>query len=64
MRTTLDLPEELINEAMRITKAQTKSQMFKELLSDLILREKRKRLITFAGKINLDIDLNDLRDRT
>jgi Arc/MetJ family transcription regulator len=63
MRTTFDIPEKLIIEAMRITGAKTKSQMIKEVLEAMIKMEKRKRLIGFAGKINLDIDLDQLRQR-
>ncbi|MEQ8906153.1 type II toxin-antitoxin system VapB family antitoxin [Ekhidna sp.] len=63
MRTTLDLPEELIKEAMRMTGAKTKSALIKEALEAQINRIKRKRLLSFKGKIDLDIDLDSLRNR-
>ncbi|MEM9326891.1 MAG: type II toxin-antitoxin system VapB family antitoxin [Bacteroidota bacterium] len=63
MRTTLDLPEELLLEAMRISGAKTKSQVIREALESLILREKRRKLISFKGKIDLDVDLDALRGR-
>ncbi|MEP5612233.1 MAG: type II toxin-antitoxin system VapB family antitoxin [Cyclobacteriaceae bacterium] len=63
MRTTLDISEELVNEAMEATGAKTKSQLIRDALIAQIQRVKRQRLISFKGKINLDIDLDTLRDR-
>jgi len=63
MRTTLDLPNELIKAAMEISGAKTKSQVIKEALEDMIARNKRAKLLTFRGKIDLNIDLDTLRDR-
>lgn len=64
MRTTLDIPEKLIDEAMALTGAKTKSQLIREALEEQILRVKRKRLITLKGTIDLGIDLDVLRGRT
>lgn len=63
MRTTLDIPEKLIEEAMKATGATTKSQLIKDALQAEIDRVKRKRLIAKKGTIDLDIDLDTLRDR-
>lgn len=63
MRTTLEIPKELIDEAMRLTGAATKSQLIKDALQAEINRVKRKRLITRKGTIDLDTDLDTLRER-
>ncbi len=63
MRTTIDLPEELIAEAMRLTKAGTKTAVIKEALKNLIQRERIRDLKKYYGKISLDIDLDRLRKR-
>jgi len=63
MRTTLDLPEELIKEAMKITKAKTKSETIRKALEWLIQQEKRKKLIRYKGKVDLSIDLDEIRGR-
>ncbi len=63
MRTTLDIPLDLILEAMRITNAKTKSEAIRTALELLILQEKRKKLITFKGKVDLNINLDRLRKR-
>jgi len=63
MRTTLDIPEKLIQEAMKVTGAKTKSQLIKNALQAEIDQAKLKRLITKKGKLDMDIDLDTLRDR-
>jgi Arc/MetJ family transcription regulator len=63
MRTTLDIPEKLIEEAMKVTGAKTKSQLIKDALQAEIDRAKRKRLIARKGTLDLDVDLDTLRNR-
>ena len=64
MKTTIDLPDELIAEAMLVTGSKSKIEAIKKALNEVILREKRLKLLSFKGKVDLDIDLNSLRDRT
>lgn len=63
MRTTLDLPEDLIAEAMKLTKIATKTDLIKTALANLITRERIKNLKFFYGKIDLDANLDILRKR-
>ena len=63
MRTTIDLPENLVNEALKLTKIKTKTDLIKEALLNLIQKEKLKNLKSYRGKINLYIDLNAMRKR-
>ncbi len=63
MRTTLDLPETLIDEAMALTHSQTKTDLIKTALINLIQKEKIKDIKKYYGKIDLDINLNELRNR-
>ncbi len=63
MRTTLDLPETLIDEALALTHIQTKTDLIKTALINLIQKEKIKDIKNYFGKIDLDIDLNTLRKR-
>lgn len=64
MRTTLDIPKKLIDEAMKVAGAKTKSQLIKDALQAEINRVKRKRLISKKGILDLDTDLDSLRDRS
>jgi Arc/MetJ family transcription regulator len=63
MRTTLELPDALVKEAMEITKIHTKTDVIKTALENLIQREKIKGLKEYAGKIDLEIDLEAMRKR-
>ena len=63
MRTTLDLPETLIEEAMSLTNIQTKTEVIKTALINLIQKEKIKDIKKYYGKLDLKIDLNTLRNR-
>ena len=63
MRTTLDLPQDLIQEAMDVTAARTKTQVIILALEELVRKTKIAGLKDFKGKIPLDIDLDVLRGR-
>ncbi|MDO8967925.1 MAG: type II toxin-antitoxin system VapB family antitoxin [Algoriphagus sp.] len=63
MRTTIEIPEELLEEVMKLTGATTKSQAIKLVLEEKIAQTKRKRIIKMKGSIDLDLDLDVLRDR-
>jgi len=63
MRTTIDIPEDLIKEAMRITKAPTKTALIKNALDNIIQKDKIKSLKNYKGKIDIDIHLDSIRDR-
>jgi len=64
MRTTIDIPEELINEAMKVTGKNTKTEVIKDALKNLIQKEKIKDIKKYYGTIQLDIDLNRIRKRS
>lgn len=63
MRITLNIPKELLDQAMNVTGATTKSQTIKKALQSEIDRAKRKRLIARKGTLDLDIDMDTLRGR-
>ncbi len=63
MRTTLDLPEELLNDAMKATRINTKTQVIITALEELIRKRKISKLKDFKGKVDLKIDLNEIRGR-
>lgn len=63
MRTTLDIPETLINEALKITQSRTKTELIKLALENIIQKNKLMALKDFRGKLDLNIDLDSLRKR-
>jgi hypothetical protein len=63
MRTTLDLPNDLLEEAMKVTHLETKTKVIITALEELIRKSKISELKNFKGKIDLNIDLNTIRGR-
>ena len=63
MRTTLDLPEHLLDEAMKTTNIKTKTKVIITALEELIRKSKISDLKKFKGKIDLDIDMDTIRGR-
>jgi hypothetical protein len=63
MRTTLELPDTLVHEAMFLTKISVKTELVKYALENVIQREKIKDLANYFGRVNLDIDLDKVRNR-
>jgi Arc/MetJ family transcription regulator len=63
MRTTLDIPEDLMSEAMKAARMDTKTKVIITALEELIRKSKISGLKKFKGKIDLDIDMNAIRGR-
>jgi hypothetical protein len=63
MRTTVDLPEDLLEEARRATDSKTMRETLILGLEELVKKNKRERLRALAGKIHLDLDLSRSRKR-
>ena len=64
MRTTLDLPGDLIDEAMKVTHITTKTKVIITALEELIRKSKISGLKEFKGTIDLDVDMDAMRGRT
>ncbi|RKY76710.1 type II toxin-antitoxin system VapB family antitoxin [candidate division KSB1 bacterium] len=63
MRTTLDLPEKLLAEAMKATNINTKTKVIITALEDLIRKTQISDLKQYKGRVDLDIDMNQIRRR-
>lgn len=63
MRTTLDLPENLLSEAMKMTHIKTKTKVIITALEELIRKTQISNLKQFKGKIDLEVDMDQLRGR-
>ncbi|MEI8123231.1 MAG: type II toxin-antitoxin system VapB family antitoxin [bacterium] len=64
MRTTLDLPDILVQNAMKVSHQKTKTAVIITALQDLVRKSRLQELRQFKGQVNLDISLNVLRKRT
>lgn len=63
MRTTLDLPEDLINEAKAILGFKSKTDTIVFALKEVVRRQKLRDLVGMFGKVNIEIDLDKSRRR-
>ena len=63
MRTTLDLNDDLVQEAMRISGEKTKTSIIHKALTDFINKSNARGILSYGGKLNLDFDLDKLRGR-
>ena len=63
MRTTLDLPEPLITEAMKLSHHRTKTAVVISALEEFVRKNRIQGLKNYKGKVDLDIDLDVLRNR-
>lgn len=63
MKTTIDIPKELLEEAMQLTGATSENNLIKKALELQVSHIKRQRLLSFKGKVEIDLDLDTLRDR-
>lgn len=63
MRTTINLPEELVHDALVASHCKTKTKLFKMALENIIQKHRIAKIKKFSGKIDLKIDLDTLRKR-
>ena len=64
MRTTLDLPEVLVQDAMKASHQNTKTAVIIMALEDLVRKSRLQALRQFKGKVPLDLNLDVLRKRS
>jgi len=63
MKKTLDLPKKILKEAMNATKSDDENEVVIKALKDMIRKNKISEIKKYKGKVDLDIDLDKLRDR-
>ncbi len=64
MRTTLDLPDVLVQAAMKVSQQKTKTAAIITALQDLVRKNRLQALRQFRGRVDIDLDLNAVRKRT
>ena len=63
MRTTLDLPDVLVQSAMKVSPQKTKTAVIITALQDLVRKNRLQALRQFRGRVDIDLDLNAVRKR-
>lgn len=62
MRTNIVLNEELVEEAMRLSKAHTKKEVVDMALQNFVAYLKRRNMKTLFGKVKWEGDLKKMRN--
>ena len=63
MRTTLDIDDAVVAEALRTAPGKTKTAVINEALAEYARRRRVRRLLGFRGKARWEGNLDDLRGR-
>lgn len=62
MKTTIDIPDSLMKDAMRITKAATKRAAVVSAMEEIVRRDKVEKVISMMGKSDTFMTLDELMD--
>ncbi|UCE17664.1 MAG: type II toxin-antitoxin system VapB family antitoxin [Gemmatimonadota bacterium] len=60
MRSTIDIDDDLLQKAMKLTKAKTKRELINMSLREIIHAKRRKRLVNRLGNFNLNLTHKEL----
>ena len=63
VRTTIDLPETLVETAMKLSHQRTKTAVIVTALEEYIRKNRLQELKKFRGQVDLSIDLDAVRKR-
>lgn len=63
MRTTLDLPDKLVEHAMKACHQKTKTAVIIAALEDLVRKTRLQELRKFKGQVDLNLNFDVLRKR-
>ncbi|MFO1491931.1 MAG: type II toxin-antitoxin system VapB family antitoxin [Kiritimatiellia bacterium] len=63
MRTTLDLPKDLLQDAMKASGSKTKTSAIILALQDLVRKGNMQKIKAYKGRVPLQVDLDTLRKR-
>jgi Arc/MetJ family transcription regulator len=64
MRTTLNIDDEALQAAMKLSGGRTKTEVINEALRRFVRAKKRLRLLDLRGKVEWEGEIDDLRKRT
>jgi Arc/MetJ family transcription regulator len=61
MRTNIDIDDEVLDEARRLTGLTTKREIVDYALRELVARQRRRDLLTLRGRVHWEGDLGETR---
>ncbi|MDP2858170.1 MAG: type II toxin-antitoxin system VapB family antitoxin [Bacillota bacterium] len=61
LRTNIELDEELVDEAMKLTHIKTKKELVNYAIRELVRKAKRRKLLELEGKVEWTGNLAEMR---
>ncbi|WP_297212675.1 MULTISPECIES: type II toxin-antitoxin system VapB family antitoxin [Thermodesulfovibrio] len=61
-RTNIELDEQILKEAMELTKMKTKKDVVNFAISELVKKLKRKKILELEGKVQWEGNLEEMRE--
>ncbi len=62
MRTTLNIPDSLINDLLRVTGERNKNKAICIALGDYIRSRRKEKLLALSGKVEVDLDWQKMEE--
>jgi hypothetical protein len=62
MRATLNIPDTLISDLLKVTGEKTKTRAICLAIKDFIRRKRREKLLSLSGKIHVDLDWKEMEE--
>jgi hypothetical protein len=62
MRATLNIPDTLISDLLKVTGEKTKTRAICIAIKDFIRRKRREKLLSLSGKIHFDLDWKEMEE--
>lgn len=62
MRATLNIPDALINDLLKVTGEKTKTRAICLAIRDFIRRKRREKLLSLSGKIHFGLDWKEMEE--
>lgn len=62
MRATLNLPDHLIKDLLRVTGEKKKNKAISLAIAEYIRRRRKEKLLSLSGKIHFDLDWKEMEE--
>lgn len=62
MRATLEIPDALIDDLLKVTGEKTKTRAICLAIKDYIRQKRKEKLLALSGKIHFDLDWKEMED--
>ena len=63
MRTTINIPDQVMAELLKFTRASSKTEAVSAALKDWVNRQRIQKIKSLRGKIKIDLNIDELRSR-